>query len=99
MEIGRISLSKLPFGMRRCDFVLILVDVERRYSGIDKTVLMKCLREDVYSAMNDYYMDVSENSGTPQIIHFNRVFHYKPSILGYPYVWKHLFTTCQKFPT
>ena len=22
------------------------------------------------------YMDVSENSGTPQIIHFNRVFHY-----------------------
>ena len=21
----------------------------------------------------------------PQIIHFNRVFHYKPSILGYPY--------------
>ena len=23
----------------------------------------------------DYYMDVSENSGTPQIIHFNRVFH------------------------
>ena len=27
-------------------------------------------------------MDVSENSGTAQIIHFNRVFHYKPSILG-----------------
>ena len=28
-------------------------------------------------------MDVSENSGfSPQIIHFNRVFHYKPSILG-----------------
>ena len=21
--------------------------------------------------------------------HFNRVFHYKPSILGYPYFWKH----------
>ena len=34
-------------------------------------------------------MDVSENSGTPQIINFNRVFHYKPSILGYPYFWKH----------
>ena len=29
----------------------------------------------------------------PQIIHFNRVFHYKPSILGYPYFWKHLNTT------
>ena len=25
----------------------------------------------------------------PQIIHFDRVFHYKPSILGYPYFWKH----------
>ena len=24
-----------------------------------------------------------------QIIHFNRVFHYKPSILGYHYFWKH----------
>ena len=29
-------------------------------------------------------MDVSENKGNPQIIHFNRVFHYKPSILGIP---------------
>ncbi len=27
----------------------------------------------------------------PQIINFNRVFHYKPSILGaHPYFWKHL---------
>ena len=25
----------------------------------------------------------------PQIIHLNRVFHYKPSIFGYPYFWKH----------
>ena len=25
----------------------------------------------------------------PQIIHFNRVFHYKPFILGYPDFWKH----------
>ena len=32
------------------------------------------------------YMGVSKNS--PQITHFNRVFHYKPSILGYPYFWK-----------
>ena len=29
-------------------------------------------------------MDVSKNNGTPQIIHFNRVFHYKPSIWGTP---------------
>ena len=36
------------------------------------------------------YMGVSENSGfSPQIIHFNRVFHYKPSILGSQFFWKH----------
>ena len=34
-------------------------------------------------------MGVSENSGTPKSSHFNRVFHYKPSILGFPYFWKH----------
>ena len=35
-------------------------------------------------------LDVSENRGTPnQIIQFDRVFHYKPSILGYPCFWKH----------
>ena len=34
-------------------------------------------------------MGVSKNSGfSPQIIHFNRGFHYKPSILGYHYFWK-----------
>ena len=27
--------------------------------------------------------------GVPQIIHLNSVFHYKPSILEYPYFWKH----------
>ena len=35
-------------------------------------------------------MDVSKNRGTPKSSMFNRVFHYKPSILGYPYLWKHL---------
>jgi len=31
---------------------------------------------------------VSENSGfSPQIINFNRVLHYKPSIMGYHYFW------------
>ena len=28
--------------------------------------------------------EVSENGGTPQIIHAHRIFHYKQSILGYP---------------
>ena len=30
-----------------------------------------------------------QKSWYPQIIHFNKVFHYKRSILGYPYFWKH----------
>ena len=34
-------------------------------------------------------MGVSKNRGYPQIMNFNRIFHYKPSILGYPYFWKH----------
>ena len=35
-------------------------------------------------------LGVSKNRGfSPQMIHFNKVFHYKPSILGYPYFWKH----------
>ena len=29
----------------------------------------------------------------PQIIHFDRVFQYKPSILGYPYFWKHPYVS------
>jgi len=33
-------------------------------------------------------MGVSKNSGTPQIIHFNRVFHYKPSNLVDHYLRK-----------
>ena len=28
-----------------------------------------------------------QSRGGPQIIHFNRGFHYKPSILGYQYFW------------
>ena len=27
-------------------------------------------------------------------MHFNRVFHYKPSIPGYPYFWKHPYFLC-----
>ena len=40
-------------------------------------------------------MDVSENSGTPEIIRFNKVFHYKPSIWGYHYFRKHPYTSGQ----
>ena len=43
------------------------------------------------------YIDVSENSDTPKssiLIGFSWVFHYKPSILGYPYFWKHPHNLC-----
>ncbi len=30
-----------------------------------------------------------QKQGYPQIMNFNRIFHYIPSILGYPYFWKH----------
>ena len=33
----------------------------------------------------------------PLIIHFNRVFHDKPSILGYPNFWKHPYRFASKF--
>ena len=32
----------------------------------------------------------------PQIIHFNRVFHCKPSILWYPYIWKYPYILVAK---
>ena len=46
-----------------------------------------------------FYMGVSENSGTPQIIHFNRVFHCKPSIFRNPYFWKHPYVFCSPTKT
>ena len=33
-------------------------------------------------------MDVSENNRTPKSSILMGIFHYKPSILGYPYFWK-----------
>ena len=35
------------------------------------------------------HMGVSKNSGTPKSSISIGVFHYKPSILGYLYFWKH----------
>ena len=38
-----------------------------------------------------YNMGVSINGGYPLIIHFNKVFPYKPSILGYPFFRKPMY--------
>ena len=45
------------------------------------------------------YMGVSKNRGTPQIIHFNRVFHYfHHPFWGFPpYFWKHPYTLNNQF--
>ena len=51
-------------------------------------VISWALKQKTQSMFLVDYMGVSENGGT-QNNHFNRVFHYKPSILGYPYFWKH----------
>ena len=47
----------------------------------DKWVSPCVIRLSVYGCFRKWWY--------PQIIHFNRVFHYEPSILGYPYFWKH----------
>ena len=51
----------------------------------------RCGRREMFKHMIYIYIyGVSKNRGvSPQIINFNRVFHYKPSILGYHYFWKH----------
>ena len=54
----------------------------------------KVLRATRENKTNQSSMGVSKNRGTPKsskIINFNRVFHYKPSILGYHYFWKHSY--------
>ena len=39
-------------------------------------------------------MGVSKNRGkNPKSSHVYRVFHYKPSILVYPYFWKHPYNS------
>jgi len=69
-----------------------------QYVGTVSHLLFKYCKY-VDADMSCMHMGVSKNNGTPQISHFYRVFHYKPSILGYPYFWKHPYTaTCFYFP-
>ena len=77
--MGRSNLGKITTSYQR----IILF---RKKNASD--AIYQCVHD--FSTRSLKYLDVSENSGTPQIINFNRVFHYKPSILGYLYFWKHL---------
>ncbi len=54
--------------------------------------LTSCISNEQWLQLNLYWYQYGcfqKYGKTPQIIHFNRVFHYKPSILGYPYFWKY----------
>ena len=52
----------------------------------------------VYVVMSatDIWVFPKKRGNYPQIMNFNRVFHHKPSILGYHYFWKHPYavSTC-----
>ena len=64
--------------------------VERKIAAREK-ITQECLAE-IFGSSSDIWKQqkgVSKNSGTPKSSIFNRVFHYKPSILGYHYFWKH----------
>ena len=66
-------------------------------SSISISIIAQCLGqidlEDVSSIANmalcKWSIWMFPKKWYSQIIHFNRVFHYTPSILGYPYFWKH----------
>ena len=68
--------------------IIFLADSHRQKT--DRHLSSRSHRRDVNVHMSFNKQVFRRNHvGYPQIIHFNRVFHYKPSILGYPYVWKH----------
>ena len=46
------------------------------------------------------YVGVSENGGfSPQLIHFDKDFHYKSSVLRYHYFWKHPYVDPFWYPS
>ena len=64
---------------RSLSFALQMMDV----SNILKNIGMES------TLVETTHMDVSQNRGTPKSSILIRFSNYKPSILGYPYFWKH----------
>ena len=63
---------------------------KRKSAAARERLRKECLAEN-FGSFSDIWKQqkgVSKNSGTPKSSIFNRVFHYKPSILGYHYFWK-----------
>ena len=69
----RRDYSKIPPGR------ILLLEWSRKEKGANNDETITTFNEKV----------VDDETKHCQIIHFNRVFHYKSSILGYHYFWKH----------
>ena len=84
-----------PIGKeRRPPFPVIVRIVEgKRYSPTNQRMIFRWspFLGRVLSTQGIEDMDVEPKivGFPPKSSHFNRVFRYKPSILGYPYFWKH----------
>ena len=66
----------------------------RSSSRTSEARMIGLYRDHLCQGLNSH-LDVSENRFfSPQIIHFNRVFQYKLSILECPYFWKHPCVAC-----
>ena len=76
----------LPAEMLLAAFTALRGFKRREMTGFDVGVWWtKTRSSNVFSRK---HMGVFLNGGTPKSSIFNRVFHYKPSILRYPYFWK-----------
>ena len=55
---------------------------------------------DIALGRSGSHMEIFLQYGYPQIIHFNRICHCKPTILGYPHLWKtpYWMATCSSRP-
>ena len=88
MYLWKMQLRKMMIFFLRCFETVLFFSVSWRRSR--KWVTFCCEHSPIEIAEFEWFGGFLK-WWYPQIIQFNRVFHYKPSILGYPYFWKHPF--------
>ena len=76
----RVFGSFMEFGKRSATATWV-------WSHVDAT-----LYKSIWRSLDIPVYGCFQKLGYPQIIRFNRVFHYKPSIWGYPYFRKHPYS-------
>ena len=81
------GFSWAPFWLRTLNFIKITKNkIKLKKTTLMTLQFMYCNHSHILSMVGFflyYHMGISKNRGkTPQIMNFNRVFHYKPSILG-----------------